>query len=136
LLEEIARGIIGPEPVRLTFADQGGDDPSSTLLLLNQLERLSKTYPGSKWIKSQMAITAWRLNQASRAFFLWPFEASDAISFLWMGAQLSMQVGQLDVAFDCMQKLKSKLDPIDLEPLTPYRSALVTLRQETVLNKN
>lgn len=136
LLEEIVKGVVGPEPVRLTLSDSGDSTPSSNLTLLEQLERFSKVYPASKWIKSQMAITSWKLGQEARAFFLWPYGVSDSASFLWTGAQLSMQVGQWDVAFDCMQKLKTKLSSVDLQPLTPYMSAWVSLRQEVVLNEN
>lgn len=136
LLEEINKGLIGREVVRLIFASEGSDDPTEALRVFNKLEKFSKDYPRSKWIKSQMALTAWGLNQKARAFFLWPYEASLASSFLWIGSQISMEVGQFDVTLTCMNQLKEQLAACDLMPLTPYTSALVALRQQTILSEN
>lgn len=135
LLEEIVGQVIGQEPVKLALSSVI-EEPASYQKLLLELGRLSNMYPRSKWLKSQMAITAWKLNQEARAYFLWPFGASSSSSFLWLGAQLSMQVGQLDRAMTCMNELSKKLSAEDTAPMTPFRLMYVQLCEEAILNKN
>jgi tetratricopeptide (TPR) repeat protein len=135
LLEEISKGIIGKEPVRLLLSSST-DTPSDQKKLYQALAKQQSQYPGSKWIKSQMAIVAWKLGQEAKAFFLWPFGASSHPPFLWMGAQLSLQVGQLDTAMLCMAELKEVLPAQDTAAMTPFTRVYIELCQEAVLKKN
>ena len=52
-----------------------------------------------------------------------------------MGAQLSLQVGQLDTAMLCMTELKRVLPAQDTAAMTPFTRVYIELCQEAVLKK-